>query len=239
LLESALQVTILINNKSQCITKFTEDNNDITSASASIDDDNTSALVITMHTTNQHGGTKQSSDINVRIERNGVLQKVFSGSETSIRVPVVPGNYSITEDLPVGYQAIAQGQCSGNIAPGQTKYCTILNADSGQALRTVTSSSTFLQDSEATSDNNKGKPSESSLYNESISQIGSIASKRYSIGLPINGTTSSTLPAMLALGEQQQQQHDALIKMNDIRVSTNSSLLHGRFLGPISVACPR
>src|SRR5207248_528902 len=53
----------------------------------------------------------------------------FAGSETGTDVSVTPGSYSVDEAGHVGYDETRSAGCTGTIALGETKNCTITNND--------------------------------------------------------------------------------------------------------------
>jgi len=94
--------------------------------------DNGATLIVIKKVINDNGGTAASSDFAMTI--NGVTAvggNSFSGADdpgTSKSLTTV-GNYNVTEKGPSGYSASFSTDCTGTIALGQTKTCTITNDD--------------------------------------------------------------------------------------------------------------
>ncbi len=96
-------------------------------------------LIVIKHVINDDGGSSAASDFTMTI--NGVTAtggNSFAGEESPGTDKVVtPGSYNITETGPTGYSAGYSTDCTGTIAAGQTKTCTVTNDDQ-QAYITVT-----------------------------------------------------------------------------------------------------
>lgn len=79
---------------------------------------------------NNNGGTAVASDFTLNVTGTNVSQSSFVGSTTGVSVTLDAGSYSVTEPVvPAGYLQTGSGDCSGTIAAGQTKTCTITNDD--------------------------------------------------------------------------------------------------------------
>jgi hypothetical protein len=86
-------------------------------------------LKVIKHVINDNGGTRSAANFTMVIAGSGVSQNNFPGAESpGVTVTLNPGSYSVTETGPSGYAASFSG-CSGTIAGGQTKTCTITNDD--------------------------------------------------------------------------------------------------------------
>src|SRR5439155_239852 len=59
------------------------------------------------------------------------------GSSTGTTVTLNAGNYSVSESVPGGYAASYSTDCSGSIAVGQTKTCTVTNQDQPPTLKII------------------------------------------------------------------------------------------------------
>lgn len=96
-------------------------------------------LIVIKHVVNDNGGTAAASDFTMTI--NGVTvtgDSSFPGEEAPGTNKIVsPGTYNVTETGVVGYAATYSTDCTGTIAAGQTKTCTVTNDDIGSSL-TVT-----------------------------------------------------------------------------------------------------
>ena len=91
----------------------------------------TGHLIVIKHVVTDNGGTATASQFTMTI--NGVTAtggNSFPGAESpGTNKEVTPGSYSVTETGPAGYAASFSADCSGSIAAGQTKTCTITNND--------------------------------------------------------------------------------------------------------------
>jgi hypothetical protein len=58
----------------------------------------------------------------------------FPGSEAGTNKEVTPGSYGVSETGPSGYDVSFSAGCSGSIAAGQTKTCTVTNNDQAAHL---------------------------------------------------------------------------------------------------------
>src|SRR5256714_3839433 len=88
-------------------------------------------LIVIKHVVNDNGGSATASQFTMTI--NGVTAtggNSFPGAESpGTTREVTAGSYTVTETGPSGYTATASADCSGSIALGQTKSCTITNDD--------------------------------------------------------------------------------------------------------------
>jgi Prealbumin-like fold domain len=91
----------------------------------------TGHLIVIKHVVNNNGGTKHANDFTITI--SGVTAtggNSFPGEESpGTDKEVTPGHYDVTETGPSGYTASLSGDCTGTIAAGDTKTCTITNSD--------------------------------------------------------------------------------------------------------------
>jgi hypothetical protein len=106
-------------------------------------------LVVTKHVINDNGGTATAGDFTLNVTGTGVSTPSFSGSESGTTVTLTPGSYGVDEGANSGYTKTLGTDCSGTIANGETKYCTITNDDIAASL-TVTKF--IIQDIEGTAD---------------------------------------------------------------------------------------
>src|SRR5439155_984602 len=108
------------------------------SASCTItNDDIQPQLIVKKVVNNTNGGTKVSSDFTINVTGNAATPSSFPGSSTGTTVTLNAGNYSVSESVPGGYAASYSTDCSGSIAVGQTKTCTITNDDTAPSLTLV------------------------------------------------------------------------------------------------------
>lgn len=84
----------------------------------------TTALTVIKHVV---GGTKVASDFAITVAGANSTSASFSGSETGTLVHLFPGAYSADEAADPSYAKTLSADCSGTIASGQLKTCTITN----------------------------------------------------------------------------------------------------------------
>ncbi len=88
-------------------------------------------LTVIKHVIDDNGGTKTAADFTLAI--NGVTAaggNSFAGSETGVTKTLTSvGAYSVTETAVPGYTMTASADCSGTIALGEHKTCTLTNND--------------------------------------------------------------------------------------------------------------
>ena len=91
----------------------------------------TATLTVIKHVVNNNGGTKAAGDFTLTITgvtASGVNS--FAGSETGVTKTITTfGSYNLTESAVVGYAQTGASGCSGTIAAGEQKTCTITNDD--------------------------------------------------------------------------------------------------------------
>ena len=94
-------------------------------------DDRAAHLIVIKHVVNANGGKAKASNFSMKI--NGITVQgtnPFPGAESPGTTRTVnAGSYTVTETGPSGYILVPSADCSGTIAPGQTKTCTMLNHD--------------------------------------------------------------------------------------------------------------
>ncbi len=83
-------------------------------------------LVINKIVINDDYGTATTSDFSFKVNGGDAISFESDGSN---QVTVNPGEYSITEVANSGYTSVLSDDCSGTIAAGETKNCTITNND--------------------------------------------------------------------------------------------------------------
>jgi hypothetical protein len=83
---------------------------------------------------NDNGGTNVASDWS--LDSGGVNDTPddFPGSEAGTVVSLGAGGLNVTESGPSGYTASFCADCSGTIANGESKTCTVTNDDTKAAL---------------------------------------------------------------------------------------------------------
>lgn len=87
-------------------------------------DDITPQLTVIKHVV---GGTNVAGDFTMSVSGTNVSNPSFAGSETGTTVTLNAGSYSVSETDPSGYTESDSADCSGTIALGQSKTCTITN----------------------------------------------------------------------------------------------------------------
>jgi hypothetical protein len=93
-------------------------------------DDISPRLIIIKHVINDNGGTAVAADFALDSGGDNDSPDNFSGAEApGIVVTLNAGAYNVTESGPSGYAASFSADCSGSIAVGVTKTCTVTNDD--------------------------------------------------------------------------------------------------------------
>jgi uncharacterized repeat protein (TIGR01451 family) len=101
-------------------------------------DDSPAKLIVIKHVLNDNGGTAVSGDFSMTVDDAGSNPPSFPGAESpGTQVSVDPGSYSASESGPAGYQMSQSADCSGSIALGETKTCTVTNDDQAGTLVVV------------------------------------------------------------------------------------------------------
>ncbi len=100
-------------------------------------DDQPAHVVVIKHVINDNGGTATAS--NFMMHRTGTAGTAdFAGAETpGVDTQVNAGTFSVSETNLDGYASSLTGDCSGSIANGQTKTCTLTNDDVAPSLTLV------------------------------------------------------------------------------------------------------
>lgn len=86
-------------------------------------------LTVIKHVVIDNGGTKNASDFTMNVTGTNVSSTSFPGSETGTTITLNAGNYSVDEGSHDGYTETKSADCTGTIAVGQVKTCTITNDD--------------------------------------------------------------------------------------------------------------
>ncbi|MGH2690079.1 MAG: prealbumin-like fold domain-containing protein [Actinomycetota bacterium] len=94
-------------------------------------------LTVVKHVVNDNGGTKTAADFTIHVSGTAVDPGTFQGSEGGTTVALHAGSYTVTEDRTAGYAASYSDDCTGSVALGQTKVCTITNDDIQPRLTVV------------------------------------------------------------------------------------------------------
>jgi uncharacterized repeat protein (TIGR01451 family) len=100
--------------------------------------DQAASLIVIKHVVNDNGGTAVAADFSMTVDDPGTNPPSFPGAESpGTQVAVDPGAYSVSESGPAGYAASLSADCTGTIALGQTKTCTVTNDDVAPKLIVV------------------------------------------------------------------------------------------------------
>jgi len=97
-------------------------------------DDQPATLTVIKHVVNDNGGTAQASDFTMNVTGSNPSPASFAGDEGGTNVTLDAGSYSVGESGPSGYSESDSADCSGSIANGETKICTITNDDQAAHL---------------------------------------------------------------------------------------------------------
>jgi uncharacterized repeat protein (TIGR01451 family) len=98
-------------------------------------DDSPAKLIVIKHVVNDNGGTAVSGNFTMTVDDAGSNPPSFPGAESpGTQVSVDPGSYSVSESGPAGYAMSQSADCSGSIALGETKTCTVTNDDQAGTL---------------------------------------------------------------------------------------------------------
>ena len=93
-------------------------------------------IIVIKHVINDNGNDAVASDFTMRLTGTQLSQNDFAGSETGVDVTLDAGAYTVDETNSAGYIKTLSADCSGTVAVGQTKTCTITNNDKPMATRT-------------------------------------------------------------------------------------------------------
>jgi Prealbumin-like fold domain len=87
------------------------------------------SLTVTTHVDNTNGGNLRASDFMMHVTGTNVSpSSSFNGVELpGASLKLDSGSYSVKEDSVSGYTSSSSNDCSGTIAAGESKYCTITN----------------------------------------------------------------------------------------------------------------
>lgn len=100
-------------------------------------DDQAASLTVIKHVVNDNGGTKNAGDFTMNVTGTDVSNSTFVGSETGTVVTLDAGSYSVDEGSVFGYAKTLGANCSGTIALGESKTCTITNDDIQPTLTVI------------------------------------------------------------------------------------------------------
>jgi hypothetical protein len=87
-------------------------------------------LIVIKHVVNDNGGTAVAGNFTLSVTGNSPSPASFAGAESpGATVALNAGSYSVSETGPSGYSGSSSADCSGSIAVGETKTCTVTNDD--------------------------------------------------------------------------------------------------------------
>ena len=89
----------------------------------------TPRLIVIKHVINNDGGTATASQFTLKSGGINASPATFPGNEAGTTVTLDAGGYGVTETGPSGYTSSFSADCTGSIANGQTKTCTVTNND--------------------------------------------------------------------------------------------------------------
>ncbi len=108
-------------------------------------DDVSPQLIVIKHVVNDNGGNAVAGDFTMNVTATNPSDDSFSGVESpGVNVTLNAGSYSVDEGTHTGYTKSLSADCSGSVALGETKTCTITNDDISPTLtlvKTVTNNS--------------------------------------------------------------------------------------------------
>ncbi len=95
-------------------------------------------LIVIKHVISDNGGTLDAGDFTMNVTGTDVSDTSFPGEESpGTAVTLDAGSYSVDEDAVSGYTKSLSTDCSGTIAVGETKSCTITNDDQAGTITIV------------------------------------------------------------------------------------------------------
>jgi uncharacterized repeat protein (TIGR01451 family) len=93
-------------------------------------DDISAKLIVIKHVVNDEAGNKAAADFTISVTGSAPSPASFAGAEApGTQVSIRPGSYAVGESNPTGYTGSFSSDCTGSIALGETKTCTVTNSD--------------------------------------------------------------------------------------------------------------
>lgn len=102
-------------------------------------DDISPQLTVIKHVVNDNGGNNVAGDFTMNVTATNPSDDSFAGSEVGTTIDLDAGSYSADESAFAGYSKSLGTDCSGSIAVGETKTCTITNDDISPTLTLIKS----------------------------------------------------------------------------------------------------
>ena len=99
-------------------------------------DDIAPRLTVIKHVINDSGDVALASDFTMVLTGTNLSSNNFAGSEAGVTITLNAGSYTANELVSNGYVKTLSADCSGTIAVGETKTCTITNNDIPHPTRT-------------------------------------------------------------------------------------------------------
>ena len=100
-------------------------------------DDQPAHLIVIKHVINDDGDVAVAGDFTMHLTGTNLSTNNFAGNESGVNVTLNAGAYTADEVSSAGYVKTMSADCSGTIANGETKTCTITNNDLPHATRTI------------------------------------------------------------------------------------------------------
>jgi hypothetical protein len=101
-------------------------------------DDIQPQLIVIKHVINDNGGTALAGDFTISVSGSSPSPASFPGAEApGTSVAVNAGSYDLSETGPGGYAPSFSADCTGSIAVGETKTCTVTNDDIAPTLTVI------------------------------------------------------------------------------------------------------
>ncbi|MEZ4712473.1 MAG: choice-of-anchor D domain-containing protein [Caldilineaceae bacterium] len=95
-------------------------------------------LTVTKVVVNDNGGTGVAGDFTLNVAATNPSQTSFAGSASGTTITLDAGSYSVTETAAAGYTVSYSADCSGTIALGESRSCTVTNDDIPPGSGTLT-----------------------------------------------------------------------------------------------------
>jgi len=131
---------------------------DVTKVCTIVNDDVPPLLTVIKHVINDNGGTAVAGNFTMNVAATNPSAASFPGSEAGTTITLNAGSFNVTESSPAGYTQVSAVGCSGTIAPGEHKTCTITNDDTKAAPTAATVMRWILHDSATVTGIRAGAP---------------------------------------------------------------------------------
>ena len=100
-----------------------------------INSDMAPKLTVIKNVVSNYGGTATPGNFTMNVNGTNVSNGSFPGSSQGTTVTLNAGNYSVSESGgPAGYTGSSSADCSGSVALGETKVCTITNTQNPASI---------------------------------------------------------------------------------------------------------